>query len=443
MNVLKSNRTLAERMLHYEEIVEDRLVERHGLVLSWIDAETMKPFAPGYFTPDMAVMRHPGANYRDFGAYIAYENAGMCSGAYLCALVCKYRVTGDKSALDRARRTFAALAHLYDVSQEIEPGFLCKFHEGRITREMSTDQCLYAMVGMDQFLAYATAGEAVKIREMIGGITSMWMRKDYRHPYRERNFPMPWPPNRFPVFCWMAWQRTGEPRFRDEFERLCSLPEVRKEPPFVTVTPSTAREFLATLPQEQQVLGKEDRAAGIFFWRTTPEHTASCETSLGPLLEYDAPHRDLWIHQLREAYEGGRILLGTDGLERGRCYYQIATGKLTEVETPFDGGVDGKPHPYWRIRGYVADVKSGHSPTMFARAALTVDLYHADLGAQALSRRILEAIDIPQMRWKLDYRNQLTPDLKWLEHAFDGDALVNWLWAYWLARGRTQIDPNA
>jgi hypothetical protein len=438
-------------------------VNAHGLVLSWIDAEAMRPFARGFFTPDMDILRHPGAaTEAEFGAYMAYENTGMCTGAYLAALVWKYRVTAEASALDQARRTFRALAKLYDLSQAVEPGFFSKFHCGRLSREMSTDQCLYAMVGLDQFAPLATDAERAKIREIIGGIAGMWLRRQYRHPYRERTHDWQWPLNRFPVFNWLAWKHTGEQRFRAEFERLAALPEVKAGPPFVPMfgvpplggirtgvrrrSPDRAGASTAGLPRRtgdlrsDVVRGQETGAQPEmepFLWPAVPEHTASAAASLIPLLEHDAPQRDTWLRQLRVAYETGRRAIGDDCLERGHFYYDPATGAIQPVEKPFYAG--GQPNPVWRHKGFVADVKSGHSPTMFARAAFQIHRYHADLGAADTGRDILEAMDLPQMRWKIDYRDQLPPDQKWMTRAFDGDALVHWLWAYWLARAEGLI----
>jgi hypothetical protein len=407
----------AARAAQFEETVERHLVDPHGLILSWLDAKTMRLFAPDFFTPDLDILRHPGAvAEEEFGAYIAYENAGMCTGGYLCALVWKHRVTSEPSALDRARRTYQAIAHLYDVSQVVEPGFFSKFHCGRLSREMSTDQCLYAMLGLDQFAALATAAEQAKIREIIGGIAGMWLRRGYRHPYRERTHDWQWPLNRFPVFLWLAWKHTGDEKFRDEFQRLATLPEVKAGPPFVPALPETKARFL---------------------WPVTPEHTASAAASLVPLLAHDAPQRDTWLRQLRVAYETGRPAIGDDCLERGHFYHDPITGRTEPVEKPFYAA--GQPNPVWRHKGFVADVKSGHSPTMFARAAFQIHRYHADLGAADTGRDILEAMDLPQMRWKIDYRDQLPPDQKWMTRAFDGDALVHWLWAYWLARAEGLI----
>lgn len=422
--------SLEKKAEQFESLVERSLVERNGLVLSWIDVETMRPFAPGFFTPEMDVMRHPGANWTDFGLYFAYENAGMCTGAWLAAMVWKYRVTRDQAALGRARRTFDAIASLYDASQAVEPGFFSKFHEGKVTSEMSTDQCLYAMLGLDRFLDFASAAEAAKIREIIGGIAGMWIRKGYKHPYRDRDFPWPWPPNRFPVFCWLAWRHTGEARFREEFDRLRALTEVRERAPFISMTRAMAPARLAAFPPAE-------RAKGRLPWGEAPEHTASAQASLDPMLEYDAPDRDLWVRQLRDAYEVGVVGLGEDLLQRGSFSVELATGRIFEVEKPFYSG--GKPNPVWRNKGFAANTRSGHSPCMFARAALTIDLYHPDLGAAAKARAILESAEARTMLYKMDPLNHLPPDQKWLTRAFCGDAVVNWLWAWWMGKGRGQL----
>ena len=153
-----------------------------------------------------------------------------------------------------------------------------------------------------------------------------------------------------------------------------------------------------------------------------------------PLLERDAPPRKLWARHLQTAYERGEMALGDDCLARGHFYYDPATGQIEPVDQPFYAS--GKPNPVWRNKGYVCDVKSGHSPAMFARAAIQVHAYHPDLGAADLARRILESADLPALRWKIDPRDQLPPDQQWMTRALCGDAVTNWLWAYWLGRDR-------
>lgn len=418
---------LGERAARLEETVERNLIDPDGVVLGAVDLDTLRPLSRETFTPDTDIMRHPAMQAENFGDYFAYENCGMSTGAYLTAMVWKYRATGDPAALLQARRSFQAIDHIFRVSQQIEPGFFCKYHEARPTTEMSTDQCMYAMTGLDAYAPLAEDSERARIREIIGGIAGLWMRKGYRHAYRDRNFAWPWPPNRFPVMLWYAWKHTGDPVFQAEFLRLASLPEVRSVPPYCTTT-------LRTLPEHAEAHRKRQGNLDDFFWPCTPETAASAETALEPLLRGGAPFEDVWLQQLREALASALPKLDENFLERGHCRVDPATGQLTEVERPYYVG--GWPNPVWEHKYYAANVKSGHSPPMFARALIGAAPYTTDLPVVEIAQGILQALDLPQMAWKHDPLNHLPANQKWLTRTLSVDAVTNWLWAYWQAVAR-------
>ncbi len=415
---------LSDRANGLERVVEEHLVDPDGVVIAAVDIDTLRPHPKELFTATTDRMRHPAMQAENFGDYFAYENCGMCTGSYLSAMVWKYRATGAISALKQAKRSFRAIDHIYSISQQIEPGFFSKYHEAKLSPEMSTDQCMYAMAGLDCYAPLADFSESARLREIIGGIAEMWMRKKYRHPYRERNFDWPWPPNRFPVMLWYAWRHTGRLLFREEFERLAALPEVKASPPHC---PGTWRNI------NEQAEAHREREGNLddFFWPCSLEGAASAETALEPLIRYDAPSRSLWLQQLGDAIEAGMPKLGSDFLERGHCRYDLSTRKLAEVDHPYYVG--GKPNPIWEHKYYIANVKTGHSPPMFARALVAAAPYLPNLQAMELALRILHGVDLRMMGWKHDPLNHLPENQKWLTRTLSGDAVTNWLWAYWMA----------
>ncbi|NCC93383.1 MAG: hypothetical protein EOM10_08900, partial [Opitutae bacterium] len=118
---------------------------QRGLLRSALDMTTMKPYPPGYFTDDMDIFRDPKADIGEYSELMEYENAGMVSGAYLCAMLLKHRATRDTEALDRAYRTFYGLKDVFERSQSVEPGYFCKPYGGKVTRETSNDQYIYVL----------------------------------------------------------------------------------------------------------------------------------------------------------------------------------------------------------------------------------------------------------------------------------------------------------
>ena len=413
---------LEEKASQLEDVVRGKLIEGHGLVLSFVDAATGKPFRADEFGPGVDRMRHPPAlGTEDFGSYFAYENCGMCTGAWLTVQTLKYQVTKEIGTLRNARTTFEALRELYTLSQAVAPGFFSKFHNGRLSPEISTDQCLYAAWGLDQFSAFATAAEQKEIVQMITGITDFWIDRDYKHPYRERDFEWPWPANRFPPLLWLAWRHSGERKYFDEWTRLSATDAVRDLPPFFSTTLSRWR---------------ETATPGASHWPFKLENAAQGQLSLAPMLLYGAPHRSLWLSHLRELIVSCMTDLGEDCLGRGEFVFDEATGIAREAETSYHSG--GTPNPVWEAKGFISSARSGNSPTMFARALFAADPLFPEEDWKSVAWRILETLDLPDMLLKIDHQKQLPDNQEWLTRCLSGDAVVNWLWSYWLAKSQDQ-----
>ena len=81
---------------------------------------------------------------------------------------------------------------------------------------------------------------------------------------------------------------------------------------------------------------------------------------------------------------------------------------------------------------------------MLARAAMNVDRWLPEEGAFSLGWQILSDIKIENMREAIDPDGrQLHPDHHFLARSICGDALTNWLWAYWEGVHRLNGSPNA
>ena len=418
---------LRERAEAFEQDVETALVDGNGLVLAALNLDTMRPFATGYFN-DKHVHRYPGATYEDFADYMAYENVGMCSGAYLAAMVWKFHATQDPGALARARRTFSGIRHLYELSGQVEDGFYCKCYGGKLSDQISSDQYLYTLAGLDRFLPYATSAERHAGVKMIDGMVRFWMRRRYAYPYFGR--PLDWPLARFPAFPWLAWRHTGRPEFREEFDRLCALPAVRQELPFAV---RDWEETLRAVGAREPNADFERKTGKRCLW-VSPESTESGFLSIEPLLEGNAPDRALWLDKTRRLYDFGRRGIAEDGYGFGPHLYDPRTGELTEIREVLQSGegADG-----WRFLHFVGWIRSGMHSAMFARAAVAIHAYFPDLGALATAQHILKRLTRDKLRWFVDMDGQqLPPDMRWMDRVYSGDAVTHWLWAYWEARAR-------
>ena len=418
------------RAARLESIVETNLVDDHGRVRSALNIDTMQPFAKGFFD-HLDVHHYPGENWTDFSDYISYENVGMCSGAYLAAMVWKYRATRDSVALDTARRTFHAICGLFDMSQAVDEGFYCKCYGGKLSDQISSDQYIYTFVGLDLFLEHATSAERRVCVAMIGKMVKFWMRRNYFYPYFGQ--PLHWPLERFPVFAWLAWQHTGREEFRDEFARLCELPEVNTVLPFAALRWD---ELLAETKQRPPAFDFE-KGTNQRLIRLNPETTESGFISLAALLAYQAPHRELWLDKVRHLYDMGQRWIAEDGYALGPHLYDLQTGKLAEVRQVLATGAGSGG---WKFLGFVGWIRSGMWSAMFARAAVGIQDYFPEIGALDLAGRILSQLDQNKLRWFVDMDGRQFPeDMRWIGRVFSGDAVTHWLWAYWEARGRWKI----
>ena len=200
---------LTQRAASFEHVVETSLVDPTGLLLSMLDSRTMKPFARGFFTDDLDFIRSPRADIGEYSDLMSYENSGMVSGAYLCAMLCKYDATRDPQALAQAYRTFEGIRNLFNRCQEVEPGYFCKPYGGKITREISSDQYIYVLTALDRFCKIAARTERDQAVDMIAAMSRYWMDHDYTRDYF--GSPLRWRLNRFTGFAWLNYIHTGDP----------------------------------------------------------------------------------------------------------------------------------------------------------------------------------------------------------------------------------------
>ncbi|MBI4025504.1 MAG: hypothetical protein HY360_11025 [Verrucomicrobia bacterium] len=422
---------LEERARQFETTVETRLVDGDGLLLSGVHIVTMQPFPSGFFDATKDYYRYPGARFDDFTDFLSYENVGMVTGAYLCAQLWRYRATKDPAAIEKAYRCFVALKHLFDRCQSIAEGFFCKCYGRKITDQLSSDQYLYALCGLDAFSHFAPPPVRQACAEIIGKMAAFWIRKDYTYPYF--GHPLKWPLERFPVFAWLAYQHTGQQSFLTEFNRLCALPDVRVNLPFAV---QDWAGILKTEKEREAVWDYEKRTGLRVLW-VVPEVAESGLLSLEALLEYNAPHRDLWRQKAWSLYDLGRRWIGADGLALAPHAYDPRTGRLTEIRQVIHPG----DRPEWKFDNHRGWLRSGMWSAMFARAAVGIAAYHPASDALKVAGHILLNLDHHKLRWFVDVDGQQLPlDMAWTGQVFSTDAVTHWLWAYWEGRAKYGAD---
>ncbi len=408
------NESLRRRAHAIEAWAEDRFIDPNGIVYSQLDRATGQPLTPAFFSPDDDV--HPAGRDDPVGMY-SYENCGMTTGAYLQALVCRYETEGDPAALVRARRCVDALRHIYDEGCQLEEGFFPKLYGGRFTKQTSTDQVLYAVLALDRYCEVADEAERRDLSRMIGRMIGFWVQRGYRYGYY--HIPdMLWPLARFPSLLLLAYRHTGEEQFRSEYERLLAE-GVNRYPGESRLRRKRSGESPPSEFEKKQkawVLGSVADAATMDIME------------LDYLLRWDPNNTwaPTWRQSLLEMWREGELAVAPDGRLYAQCLVDMETGQ----SRPLPLGTQGAGS--CAHRSYLDGAKSGWS-SMIARAAVQA-APHLDDPASALAtaRRILEALDIPDLSY-LDEPERFQPQHQFQTRFLSGDAMANWLWAYWLA----------
>jgi len=205
-----------------QTFLENHFLDENGVVYSQIDARTLLPAEAETFAGVETPAWYPaGMTLPDFWNY---ENCGMTTGGYLCALCC---MLADDRRKDRdllkaqAQRTFRALHHIYTIGMQWEEGFFPKIWGNRFSRQTSTDQYLYAMFAMDRYYPIASEEERGLIRRMIPAMAEFWRKRNYTLTYYHVK-DMVWPPLRFPPLLLLAGKYVPDEDRTEEALRILS-----------------------------------------------------------------------------------------------------------------------------------------------------------------------------------------------------------------------------
>ena len=415
---------LHERALAFEDDIEKYLLDDKGLLLTMLNMDTMKPFPKNYFN-NKNYMTYPGQNWNDYGDLLHYENVGMVSGAYLAAMIWKYKATKNPEALEKAYRTFKGIKWLFDVSQKVEEGFYCKCYGGKISEEISSDQYIYTFSGLELFMEFADHDTKCQCIDMIEKMVRFWIRKKYLYRYFGQY--LNWPLERFPGFAWLAYKYTQKSEFLDEYMRLCSLNEVKNKLPYGQR--SWQEEINNAIGREPQYEFEKDSPLRLIKFST--ENTQSGLLSLDIMLKHNAPFRELWMGKVYKMFERDKKAIAKDGYSKNFTLYNTETGKITEVKLPMN--IPENPNS-WKFFGFVGWVRSAMHSAMFAKAAVTINSYFPKIGGLEVAAQIMKQLSADRLHWFKDVDGKQFPhDLSWMSKVYSGDAVTHWIWAYWEA----------
>jgi hypothetical protein len=424
-----SHALLSDRAQQLEAWVESNFLDEHGIVYTQLDAATQAPLNDATYEPGQEPIDIGCTDGLTTAEWINYENCGMTTSAYLQGLLWRYRVTQDPEALSRAHRCYGAIRHIYEIGKQLEPGFFPKIYGGRFHEETSSDQVLYAMLALDHYHGYADESTRREIEGMLPEMVRFWVKRGYR--YRYYWWPdMLWPVGRFPSLLLMALRHGEHADLREEYDRLLAE-GVNRRPCESQLIPRASPDY--------QPSAYEQRHHAWFFAHLDTAFAMDA-MELDYLLRHDPQHPEAkhWREALAEIWEEARLALAPDGT--------TYVGVLVDMET----GEPRRPDPEFRAPPsdddkwigfrYVSGGRSANA-TLLARAAVQASLHCSDPGLPEAARRIVRSLDASCMRNYLD-EDRYIPSLKHLSRYLGGDAVTNWLWAYWQGRAQGIFEPD-
>lgn len=354
-----------------------------------------------------------------------YENASMVQGAFLAAMCAKYRATKDRTALDKARRTFRGIRKIYDLSRPGGEGYYCKPWDWRFQDETSSDQYVYAMMGLDAFRELADPEECDQIREMLTAMARFWIDRKYRYRYLGRM--LDWQQCRFVSFMAYARRVSEAPVFADELSRLLDSSAATSDIP-----------FRASLSLKKSV-----RSDGLVVYEVDPEAALAAWLSLWPAVQ-DGPRCAYYDHVMQEVFDFVVNSLAPDGTsystlvrrEDGRYVEMDPSQTLVEPEDASD--------PRWNALLYrtIGPYRYGgrYSAAGVATLVLMAPYFRpADEWVRTNAAVYLDRIAAGPFTSVADPHHVLPADYvrKFVDRP-RGEGYADWLLAYWTLAGRSK-----
>jgi hypothetical protein len=414
------SRGLRQQAGQIEQYVESHLIDSHGVVFTFIDKTTDRPLTDAFFS-GFDAYSVPGYTPTEF---YGYENCGMTTGAYMQAMLCRYAMENDSQALVRARRCFQAQKAVYDLGKQVAEGFFPKVYGYRFSAQTSTDQVLYTVMALDRFSQVATDSEKNEIDRMITHMVRFWVERQYRYTYFNL-VDMQWPLARFPSLLLLAFNHSGDTLFKQEYDRLLAM-GVNRQPGEHQLGPKLAGDWPPSDYEQSQQAWCISHMAGC---------TAMDVMELDYLLRTD-PNNEwaaTWLASARQMWREGKLTLAPDGTEYSSILVDF---KTHEVRRPQPGLIDDKNYvdlDSWSFSRYIHGASSGFS-TMIARSG--VQVYHhqsTDTDIIPTATHILNAFDVKDLTY-YNEPERFAPPYRYLTNFVSGDAVANWLWAYWQGR---------
>jgi len=243
--------TLSEAEATIQKVIETIFRDESGLIISGVNATTMKPlrqedvtkrqFGIGGWWENASIPRQ----YKNIA--MNFENCHQCAGKYLDGLVDKYIVTQDSKVLDRAKRVVDSTIQLWETvakTHRYGKGWLPKpyadMNDIDKMDETSVDQYSDITFGLEKYYnELAMPDEKAVLAEMFLSFADWWIDHNYTTSFmgatvwwdRVHTLAQAY----FLYLFQLAYSLAPRRKYRDGFDYIFSLAEnalVSKEGPY-------------------------------------------------------------------------------------------------------------------------------------------------------------------------------------------------------------------
>jgi hypothetical protein len=408
-----SDAQLAEKAKQLQAIVEDKMLQAHGMVPMFVrSSDYQLPTAEDY----RGAYRHrhlQGKSEEEIGmppmhVWRAWENTPTDTAYYLHAMSYQYRITHDPKTLAICRRTMAAIKFIYMLGvNNGEPGHLCKPYGAKYSNQSSLDQVQCVIWGLAAYRPLAPPEDVADIDRISKDIAAFSMKYSYYppHGYFARSAEVLRSQSDYASLKWqravmvvpmlyLAWYGSGDDKFVAEIERWYEGCKEEKLPPL------NERQF--------SMKGFGDRPRNIYL--------------SAQLMEMEPLKQDVWRARMKRFFLESRDGVLDDGTFPTSWVFDRRSKMISPREYAEIGGGFGK---------------TGRS-AIFAMACVSAQRWLPEEDMKGVARRILSSLDEDTMRFvmPLDDAHPLPKEWQVEANMLDADSLTAWLCAYWEGRFR-------
>ncbi len=179
-----------------EQYINGHLFDVDGLMYSYVDVRTGRPFDETYvahFKEEALQAKAWQANRRadsDPVTYWSYEDSVITAGHYMVALVLKYEVTGDAKALEQAFKIWERYRLCYYASQVYGEGSFLRPYGGfaggfagmsRWMEPLGTDQASPLLRGQYALWKHAQGEQKSELTDIMVKTLSWYERQNFKY----------------------------------------------------------------------------------------------------------------------------------------------------------------------------------------------------------------------------------------------------------------------